>query len=145
MNSRLLPVQGLKQGLTRGLLEGAQGKSRRKGFVVDLTRAAEQVRPAEEVRRTSLSRQGVRSVKFGGVTSVIAHRGASRLARENTIEAFHAAIRVGAAGIELDARRTEDGVLVVNHDAHVDGRAVINEFTELKWITVEPSDQQYPI
>ena len=23
-----------------------------------------------------------------------------------------------------------------------DGRAVINEFTELKWITVEPSDQQ---
>ena len=26
-----------------------------------------------------------------------------------------------------------------------DGRAVINEFTELKWITIEPSDQQYPI
>jgi acyl-CoA reductase-like NAD-dependent aldehyde dehydrogenase len=26
----------------------------------------------------------------------------------------------------------------------VDGRAVINEFTELKWITIEPSDQSYP-
>ena len=25
-----------------------------------------------------------------------------------------------------------------------DGRAVINEFTELKWITIEPSDQPYP-
>jgi acyl-CoA reductase-like NAD-dependent aldehyde dehydrogenase len=25
-----------------------------------------------------------------------------------------------------------------------DGRAVINEFTDLKWITVEQSDQQYP-
>ena len=72
-----------------------------------------------------MSRQGVRSVKFGEVTSVIAHRGASRLARENTIEAFRAAIRVGATGIELDARRTQDGVLVVNHDAYVDGRAVV--------------------
>ncbi len=25
-----------------------------------------------------------------------------------------------------------------------DGRAVIDEFTELKWITIEPSNQQYP-
>jgi acyl-CoA reductase-like NAD-dependent aldehyde dehydrogenase len=25
-----------------------------------------------------------------------------------------------------------------------DGRSVINEFTELKWVTVEPSDQPYP-
>ena len=61
------------------------------------------------------------------MTSVIAHRGASQLAKENTVEAFLAAIRVGAAGIELDARRTADGVLVVHHDAHVDGRAVIEQ------------------
>jgi len=26
-----------------------------------------------------------------------------------------------------------------------DGRAVIDEFTELKWITVEPLKQQYPV
>jgi acyl-CoA reductase-like NAD-dependent aldehyde dehydrogenase len=26
-----------------------------------------------------------------------------------------------------------------------DGRAVIDEFTELKWVTIEPSDQQYPV
>lgn len=25
-----------------------------------------------------------------------------------------------------------------------DGRAVIDEFTELKWLTIEPSKQQYP-
>jgi hypothetical protein len=25
-----------------------------------------------------------------------------------------------------------------------DGRAVINEFTDLKWITVKPSNQPYP-
>jgi salicylaldehyde dehydrogenase len=26
-----------------------------------------------------------------------------------------------------------------------DGRAVIDEFTELKWITIEPANQPYPI
>jgi acyl-CoA reductase-like NAD-dependent aldehyde dehydrogenase len=26
-----------------------------------------------------------------------------------------------------------------------DGRAVIDEFTELKWVTIEPSDQGYPV
>jgi salicylaldehyde dehydrogenase len=26
-----------------------------------------------------------------------------------------------------------------------DGRAVIDEFTELKWITIEPAVQQYPV
>jgi glycerophosphoryl diester phosphodiesterase len=59
------------------------------------------------------------------VTDVIAHRGASRLARENTIEAFELAVGVGSDGVELDVRRTEDGVLVVHHDASVnDGRVI---------------------
>jgi glycerophosphoryl diester phosphodiesterase len=74
-----------------------------------------------------LSRQVVPSVKFSEVTSVIAHRGASRLAKENTVEAFEVAVRVGAAGIELDARRTADGQLVVHHDAHVAGRPLIEQ------------------
>jgi acyl-CoA reductase-like NAD-dependent aldehyde dehydrogenase len=26
-----------------------------------------------------------------------------------------------------------------------DGRAVIEEFTELKWVTIEPAGQPYPI
>jgi glycerophosphoryl diester phosphodiesterase len=60
------------------------------------------------------------------VTNVIAHRGASRAERENTREAFTAAVRMGAAGIELDARRTADGAIVVNHDARLpDGREII--------------------
>lgn len=74
-----------------------------------------------------MSTQGLRSVKFRRVTSVIAHRGAPRLARENTIEAFTAAVSVGAAGIELDARRTGDGLLVVHHDAHVAGRPLVEQ------------------
>lgn len=57
---------------------------------------------------------------------VIAHRGASAAAPENTIEAFHLAKDLGADWVELDARRTADGAVVVNHDAHLaDGRAIV--------------------
>ena len=61
------------------------------------------------------------------VTEVIAHRGASRLAHENTIAAFEMAAIAGADGVELDVRRTADGVLVVHHDARVtDGRVIVD-------------------
>lgn len=57
---------------------------------------------------------------------VIAHRGASAAAPENTIEAFHLARELGADWVELDARRTADGHVVVHHDAHLaDGRAIV--------------------
>jgi glycerophosphoryl diester phosphodiesterase len=48
---------------------------------------------------------------------VIAHRGASREAPENTPAAFEAAITLGADAVELDVRRTADGELVVHHNA----------------------------
>jgi glycerophosphoryl diester phosphodiesterase len=55
---------------------------------------------------------------------VIAHRGAWGSAVpnapvQNTLEAFEAAIALGADMIELDVRRTRDGHLVVFHDARV--------------------------
>lgn len=57
---------------------------------------------------------------------VIAHRGASATFPENTIEAFLGAAEHGADWVELDARRTADGGLVVHHDAHLpDGRAIV--------------------
>jgi glycerophosphoryl diester phosphodiesterase len=60
------------------------------------------------------------------MTAVIAHRGASAHAPQNTIEAFLLAVDMGADGIELDVRRTADGVLVVHHDAHLaDGRDLV--------------------
>ncbi|MGH9133879.1 MAG: glycerophosphodiester phosphodiesterase [Ilumatobacteraceae bacterium] len=58
-------------------------------------------------------------------TSVIAHRGASRAARENTVEAFRLAVAMGSDGIELDVRRTRDGHLVVHHDARLAGGQAI--------------------
>jgi glycerophosphoryl diester phosphodiesterase len=52
---------------------------------------------------------------------VLAHRGASADAPENTVAAFTLARDQGADGVELDVRRTADGVLVVHHDPDVPG------------------------
>lgn len=48
---------------------------------------------------------------------VIAHRGASALAPENTLAAFALALASGADGVELDVRLARDGVPVVIHDS----------------------------
>lgn len=47
---------------------------------------------------------------------VIAHRGASAYAPENTIPAFELAIQQHADMLELDVQRSSDGILVVFHD-----------------------------
>ena len=49
-------------------------------------------------------------------TELIAHRGASRERRENTLPAFARALELGADGIELDTHVSRDGVVVVHHD-----------------------------
>lgn len=51
---------------------------------------------------------------------VLAHRGASAHAPENTLAAFILAADQHADGIELDAKLTRDGEIVVMHDAAVD-------------------------
>jgi glycerophosphoryl diester phosphodiesterase len=60
------------------------------------------------------------------VVAVLAHRGASAVKPENTVEAFYEARRLGADGVELDVRRSADGALVVHHDATIDGRPIIS-------------------
>ncbi|MDQ2940635.1 MAG: glycerophosphoryl diester phosphodiesterase, partial [Chloroflexota bacterium] len=50
------------------------------------------------------------------MTLVVAHRGASTTAPENTIEAYRLAIEQGADAIELDVHLTVDGQLAVIHD-----------------------------
>jgi glycerophosphoryl diester phosphodiesterase len=48
-----------------------------------------------------------------------AHRGARAHARENTIDAFRLALRLGAPGLESDVWLTGDGVPVLDHDGVV--------------------------
>jgi glycerophosphoryl diester phosphodiesterase len=66
------------------------------------------------------------------VTIVIAHRGASAVRPENTVEAFRHARVLGADMVELDARRAADGSVWVLHDEHLpDGSALV---------TTDPAD-----
>jgi glycerophosphoryl diester phosphodiesterase len=50
------------------------------------------------------------------MTLVIAHRGASAYAPENTMPAFELAVKLRADMLELDVQRSADGVLVCFHD-----------------------------
>ncbi len=56
---------------------------------------------------------------------IIAHRGASREAPENTTAAFELAWRQGADAIETDLRLSADGIIVAFHDA--DGRRILRD------------------
>ena len=50
---------------------------------------------------------------------VVAHRGASAYAPENSFAAFDLALAQGADALELDVRSTSDGRLVVLHDSRL--------------------------
>lgn len=87
---------------------------------------------------------------------IIAHRGASRQAPENTMSAFQRALELGAGGIELDVQMSADGYLVVIHDEAVDrtsnGKGLVKDKTlaELKsldfgsWFSEEFRDEKIP-
>ena len=51
---------------------------------------------------------------------IIAHRGASYLAPENTLIAFKKAMELGADGVEMDVQQTSDAGLVIHHDYMID-------------------------
>ncbi len=56
---------------------------------------------------------------------VIAHRGASGHVDENSLGAFKLAIEMGADWVEMDVRKSGDGMLVVHHDANLADRRTI--------------------
>lgn len=71
---------------------------------------------------------------LAGAPMLVAHRGGSRLAPENTLEAFRAAVMLWAADmLEMDVRLTRDGEVVVIHDETVDrttdGSGTVFSFT----------------
>ncbi len=85
--------------------------------------------------------RGFRHPVLEGGPLLIAHRGGSGLAPENTLEAFRQAVEDWAADmIELDVRATADGHCVVMHDPTVDrttdGTGAVADMTlaELKWL-----------
>ena len=87
---------------------------------------------------------------------IIAHRGASASAPENTMAAFRKAIEEGADWVELDVQETADGQVVVFHDSDFMKLAGVNlklwdaTMDDLKnidigsWFGEEFSDQRVP-
>ena len=76
---------------------------------------------------------------------IIAHRGASAYAPENTLASFEKAIEMGALIIETDVHQTKDSVVVIMHDLSVDrttsGKGLIKEMysTDFKQLVVTSS------
>jgi len=89
-------------------------------------------------------------------TEVMAHRGASGMAPENTMAAIQGAIDVGADWVEIDVQETVDGEIVVIHDSDlkkIGGNAMKvadSTLAELQrvdigsWFGPEFSDQRIP-
>jgi len=77
---------------------------------------------------------------------VVAHRGLATSEAENTLEAFAAALDVGADAVEFDVRLTGDGVPIVMHDAAVDrttdGHGVARSMSleEIKGLRIATAD-----
>ncbi len=75
---------------------------------------------------------------LGKTVQVIAHRGASAYAPENTLAAFERAAEMKAPWFELDCTLTKDGEILVIHDDTIDrttgGTGAVRDFTlaELK-------------
>jgi len=73
------------------------------------------------------------------MTLVLAHRGSTARAPENTLVAFRAARADGADGVELDVHRSADGFLVVHHDAASPRLGVLAELPAAAIRDAEPS------
>jgi glycerophosphoryl diester phosphodiesterase len=54
--------------------------------------------------------------------AVIAHRGGAGLAPENTLPAFRRSLALGFTHVELDVRRSRDGVLMLFHDSSLEAK-----------------------
>jgi len=73
-------------------------------------------------------------------SKIIAHRGDHTHAEENTLAAFTAAIEIGADQIELDVRCSQDGILLIFHDADLDGQPLV----ALTWAEIQARKPTIP-
>jgi len=67
------------------------------------------------------------------MTNIISHRGANKVAPQNTLPAFQKAVAMGADGFENDVHLTKDGFVVICHNYDIDetstGHGLIADMT----------------
>lgn len=85
--------------------------------------------------------QVANDTEYGLAAAVFGKDSSRALQVAMRIQAGH--VHVNGATVQNEAQAPYGGTKASGY-GRFDGRAVINEFTELKWITIEPSDQQYP-
>jgi len=79
------------------------------------------------------------------MTLVIAHRGNSSAAPENTFASFESAIQAGATLVECDVQMTADGRIVVIHDPTLERTAdAPGDVRQLSLQEVQAADVSYP-
>jgi len=72
---------------------------------------------------------------------ILAHRGLSGLAPENTLISFKKAIEAGATCAECDVYRTADGVLVLSHDKNTKRTTGMDfDITKTNWEELQKLD-----
>lgn len=103
---------------------------------------------------------------FGPVTTIVRVKGVEEAVRvandteyglaaavfgRDAHRAFNVAKRIDAGHVHVNGATVANepqapyGGMKNSGWGRFDGRAVIDEFTELKWVTIEPSDQPYPV
>lgn len=75
----------------------------------------EEMRKCEEQADWQAGRQ--RAAAFSTVPLIVAHRGNSSEAPENTLASVRSAILAGADGVEIDVYSTIDGEIILSHDS----------------------------
>jgi glycerophosphoryl diester phosphodiesterase len=70
--------------------------------------------------RVVIERDAIQTKRPNDEMLIIAHRGASKFAPENTLPAIQKAIDLGVDYVELDVRHTSDGIPVLMHDRTID-------------------------
>lgn len=101
--------------------------------------------PVTTIVRVSGMEEAVRvanDTEYGLAAAVFGRDSTRALNVAMRIQAGH--VHVNGATVQNEAQAPYGGTKASGY-GRFDGRAVINEFTDLKWVTVEPSGQAYPI
>lgn len=145
-----------------GLIDDALGKG---AVVAHGGKADGAVMPATILDHVTPNMKIYDEETFGPVTTVVRAKGAEdalRIANDTEYglssavfgkdiqRALNVAKRLDCGSVHINGATVQNeaqapyGGMKNSGYGRFDGRAVIDEFTELKWITIEPSDQPYP-
>ncbi|NIP24710.1 MAG: hypothetical protein GWN67_29250 [Phycisphaerae bacterium] len=94
-----------------------------------------------ESKQARQKRHEIIAKRRAGIPLMV-HRGATKEAPENTLEAYAAAMDLGADGVEIDIRRSRDGVLYLFHDETLDretnGSGKVRDVTYYELLKLTP-------